>query len=184
MEITLRPARPADADEMARWFVDLTDLATWGGPEVRFPLTAAQMAAWIAEGANPAPRLCFTAIDAAGRPIGHVEFLHDPAKQWARLGRFAVAPGLRGQGFGRALLEHAIAYAFTELAVEHLALAVVPENERARRLYLSCGFHDEGPSPRRWTVAGKPYVMNLMGLIRSDWLRRTGNNPVDAMKVA
>ena len=49
MDITLRPARPADADEMAQWFVDLTDLATWGGPEVRFPLTAEQMAAWIAD---------------------------------------------------------------------------------------------------------------------------------------
>ena len=183
MDITLRPARPADADEMARWFVDLTDLATWGGPEVRFPLTAEQMAAWIAEGANPTPRLCFTAVDADDRPVGHVEFLHDPAKRWARLGRFAVAPALRGRGFGRALFDRALAYAFGDLDVEHLALAVVPENERARRLYLAAGFRDEGVMPGQWTVAGKPYVMTLMGLIRSDWLRRT-KSPADAMKVA
>ncbi len=183
MDITLRPARAADADEMAGWFADLTDLATWGGPEVRFPLTVGQMAAWIAEGANPTPRLCFTAIDADDRPTGHVEFLHDPAKRWARLGRFAIAPGLRGHGYGRALFEHAVGYAFTELGVDHLALAVVPENERARRLYLSCGFREEGAMPGQWTVAGKPYVMNLMGLIRGDWLSRT-TGPVDAMKVA
>ena len=183
MNVTLRPARPADADEMAKWFVDLTDLATWGGPEVRFPLTAEQMAAWIAEGANPTPRLCFTAIDADDRPVGHVEFLHDPTKRWARLGRFAVAPELRGRGFGRALFEHAVGYAFTELDVEHLALAVVPENQRARRLYLSAGFRDEGTMPGEWMVAGKPYVMILMGLIRSDWLSRT-TSPADAMKVA
>ncbi len=182
MDITLRPARPADADEMARWFVNLTDLAAWGGPEVSFPLTTEQMAAWIAEDANPTPRLCFTAVDADDRPIGHVEFLHDPAKRWARLGRFAVAPALRGRGFGRALLDHAVAYAFDALAVEHLALAVVPENERAHRLYLSYGFRDEGQAPGRWTVAGKPYVMNLMGLIRSDWLRTA--RPANAMKVA
>jgi hypothetical protein len=37
--------------------------------------------------------------------------------------------------------------------------------------------------PGQWTVAGKPYVMTLMGLIRSDWLRRT-KSPADAMKVA
>ena len=183
MNVTLRPARPADADEMAKWFVDLTDLATWGGPEVRFPLTAEQMAAWIAEGANPTPRLCFTAINADDRPIGHVEFLHDPAKRWARLGRFAIAPELRGRGFGRTLFEHAVGHAFTKLDVEHLALAVVPENQRARRLYLSAGFRDEGAMPGEWTVAGKPYVMTLMGLIRSDWLRRT-KSPADAMKVA
>jgi RimJ/RimL family protein N-acetyltransferase len=183
MDITLRPARPADADEMAQWFVDLTDLATWGGPEVRFPLTAEQMAAWIAEGANPTPRLCFTAIDAADRAVGHVQFLHAPAKRWARLGRFAIARGLRGRGFGRALFDRAVGYAFSELDVEHLALAVKPENERARRLYLSCGFREEGRGPGEWTVAGKPYVMNLMGLIRSDWLRRT-TSPADAVKVA
>lgn len=183
MDITLRPARPADADEMAEWFADLADLARWGGPEVRFPLTAEQMAAWIAEGANPTPRLCFTAIDAADRPVGHVEFLHDPARRWARLGRFAIAPALRGQGFGRALFDAALAHAFDALDVEHLALAVVPENERARRLYLAAGFRDEGQVPGEWTVAGKPYVMNLMGLIRSDWLRRTAD-PTDAMKVA
>ncbi len=183
MDITLRPARPADADEMARWFVDLTDLANWGGPEVRFPLTAQQVAAWIAEAANPMPRLCFTAVDAADRPIGHVEFLRDPARKWARLGRFVVAPELRGQGFGRALLGHALAYAFGELDVEHLALVVVQGNERAERLYRAAGFRDEGVVPDKWTVAGKPYVMKLMGLIRSDWLaRKTG--PEHAMKVA
>jgi hypothetical protein len=46
MDITLRPARPEDAKEMARWFVDLTDLAEWGGPDVRFPLTEDEMVAW------------------------------------------------------------------------------------------------------------------------------------------
>ena len=183
MDITLRPARPADADEMAQWFVDLTDLATWGGPEVRFPLTAEQMAAWIAEGANPTPRLCLTAVDAGDRPVGHVQYLHAPEKRWARLGRFAIARELRGRGFGRALFDRAVGYAFSELDVEHIALAVVPENERARRLYLSSGFRDEGAMPGQWTVAGKPYVMNVMGLIRSDWLRRT-TRPADALKVA
>ena len=183
MNITLRPARPADAEEMARWFSDLDDLARWGGPEVRFPLTDDQLAGWIAESANPRPRLCFTAVDDDDLPVGHVEFLHDPAKRWARLGRFAVAPARRGQGFGRALLEDALRFAFTELDVEHLALAVVPGNDIAHRLYVRAGFRDEGRWEGSWTVNGKPYEMNLMGLIRSDWLQRTGR-PEDTAKVA
>ena len=64
--------------------------------------------------------------------------------------------------------------AFDELEVEHLALAVVPTNERARRLYFRAGFRDEGAAPGSWTVGGKPYVMHTMSLTRSEWLRLTG----------
>jgi RimJ/RimL family protein N-acetyltransferase len=168
---------------MARWFADLAKLAEWGGPEIRFPLTPDQVAAWIAEGANDTPRICFTAVDSENRPVGHVQFLCDPPKRWARLGRFGIAPELRGKGFGRALLERAIGMAFTELDVEHLALAVAPTNAPALRLYLSAGFRDEGRAPGTWTVGGKPFVMNLMSLKRTDWLR-TNASAQSATKVA
>jgi RimJ/RimL family protein N-acetyltransferase len=171
MEIALRLARPDDVEEMARWFADLASLAEWGGPEVRFPLTADQLAAWIDEGANERPRLCLTAVDRSDKPLGHVEFLRDPPRKWARLGRFVVAPSLRGKGFGRALFNDAMRMAFVDLDVEHLALAVVPTNAVAIRLYASCGFRDEGPGPGSWTVGGKPYVMHTMSLTRADWLR-------------
>jgi RimJ/RimL family protein N-acetyltransferase len=174
MNITLRPARPADAEEMTRWFADLAHLAEWGGPEVRFPLTQDQLAAWIAESSNPQPRLCFTEVDEADRPIGHVQFLREPARQWARLGRFGIAPERRGKGFGRALFYHAVRFAFTELDVEHLALAVVATNEPAIRLYVSSGFRDEETSSDSRMVGGRPYAVNLMGLVRSDWLRLAG----------
>jgi RimJ/RimL family protein N-acetyltransferase len=171
MDILLRPARSADAKEMARWFTDLVSLATWGGPEVRFPLTEGQLARWIAEGANEKPRICFTAVDGADRPVGHVQFLRDPAIHWARLGRFGIAPELRGTGFGRALFDHAVRHAFTVLDVEHLALAVLPANDRARRLYLRAGFRDEGVMPGP-SVAGQPWVATVMGMMRQDWLRQ------------
>jgi RimJ/RimL family protein N-acetyltransferase len=174
MEIVLRPARPEDAEAMVRWFVDLTELAKWGGPDVRFPLTSDQLAAWIDEGSRPMPRVCYTAVDSDGRPVGHVEFRRDPARKWARLGRFAVAPVLRGQGFGRALFEHAVLMAFTELGVEHLALAVATTNERAIRLYRSCGFSDEGAVSESRTAEGRSYLMQTMGLVRPGWIELTG----------
>jgi RimJ/RimL family protein N-acetyltransferase len=173
MNITLRPARPEDADEMARWFVDLTELAQWGGPDVRFPLGRDQLAAWIAERAQPTPRYCFTSVDNDDRPTGHVEFLHDPAKAWARLGRFAVARALRGQGFGRALFDRAVDHAFTELGVAHLALAVAPENTLARGLYERSGFRHEGQSRSVRKADGVAYTVDMMGLARPEWIRRT-----------
>ncbi len=171
MTITLRPARPDDAKEMARWFTDLVSLAEWGGPEVRFPLTADQLAAWIAEGTSERPRICFTEVDARDRPIGHLQLLRDPPRRWARLGRFTVAPDRRGKGFGRALFNEAMRMAFVDFYVERLALAVVPTNRRAIGLYLSCGFRDDGPSEGSWQVGGKPYLVNTMSLARADWLR-------------
>lgn len=183
MNITLRPARPEDAEAIARWFADLASLAEWGGPEVRFPLTRDQLAAWIAEAANERPRICFTAVDDHDGPIGHVQFLRDPPRRWARLGRFAIAPARRGEGFGRALFDEAVRMAFTELDVEHLALAVVPTNERARQLYLRSGFRDEGAMPGSWLVDGQPYIMNAMSLMRPDWLRMKTALP-GASKVA
>jgi RimJ/RimL family protein N-acetyltransferase len=177
MRIALRPARPDDAEEMARWFADLASLAEWGGPEVRFPLTDDQVAAWIEEGSNERPRICFTAVDDGDRPVGHVQFLRDPPRRWARLGRFGIAPARRGKGFGRALFDAAVRMAFDEFEVERLALAVVPTNERAFRLYLGSGFSDEGATPGSWTVGGKPYVMHTMSLTRPDWLRLTGAHP-------
>ncbi len=173
MDIVLRPARPEDAEEMARWFADLADLAAWGGPDVRFPLTRDQLAAWIAEARNQQPRVCLTAVDGNDRPVGHVEFLRDPPKRWARLGRFAIAPELCGRGFGRMLFDRAVLLAFTELDVEHLALAVLPSNVRARQLYLRSGFRDEGEWPGTRTADGQPYVMTMMGLMRYEWRQRT-----------
>ncbi len=183
MDITLRPARPEDAEEMARWFVDLTDLAQWGGPDVRFPLTQDQMAGWIAEIARETPRLCFTAVDADDTPMGHVQFLHDPPKKWARLGRFAVARHRRGEGFGRTLFDHAVRFAFTELAVDHLALAVVPENRIAHGMYERSGFREETQSRSVRVQDGVAYDVNIMGLSRADWIELSGVRG-DAAKVA
>jgi RimJ/RimL family protein N-acetyltransferase len=183
MDITLRPARPEDAEEMARWFQNLTELAQWGGPDVRFPLSVDQMAAWIAEIAREQPRICLTAVDKHDAPIGHVQYFRDIAKKWARLGRFAVARDRRGQGFGRAFFDRAVDYAFTTLGVDHLALAVVPENTLARGMYARSGFQDEGRYPGSWIVDGKPYVMDVMGLTRAEWARRNGA-PAGAAKVA
>ncbi len=180
MMIALRPARPDDAEEMTRWFADLASLAAWAGPDIRFPLTADHLAAWIAEGAEARPRVCFTAVDAQDGPIGHLQLYRDPPRRWARLGRFAVAPGLRGRGFGRALLDEAMRMAFVDFGVERLALAVVPGNGPAIGLYRSCGFRDDGPCEPSRLADGTPYMSNMMSLAKPDWLRSVEAAPVAA----
>jgi RimJ/RimL family protein N-acetyltransferase len=167
---------------MASWFVDLTDLAQWGGPDVRFPLSQDQMAGWIAEIVRPTPRYCFAAVDEEDRPTGHVEFLHDPERKWARLGRFGVARALRGKGYGRALFDYAVAWAFNHLQIEHLALAVAVDNTLARRMYERSGFRGEERSTSVRSD-GVGYEVDIMGLSRPEWIRMTGAR-VGAAKVA
>jgi RimJ/RimL family protein N-acetyltransferase len=182
MDITLRPARPEDAEEMARWFVDLDELAQWGGPDVRFPLSVDQLAGWIAEIAREQPRYCLTAVGDDDRPIGHVQFFRDIPKKWARLGRFAIARERRGSGFGRALFDHSVNYGFTTYGLDHLALAVADGNALARGMYERSGFREEGRS-HSLRSDGAPYDVSIMGLSRPEWIKRNGAHQ-GAAKVA
>ncbi|HVY19188.1 MAG TPA: GNAT family protein [Bauldia sp.] len=181
MDITLRPARPEDAEEMVRWFQDLSELAQWGGPDVRFPLSVDQMAGWIAEIAREQPRICLTAVDERDVPTAHVQYLRDIPRKWARIGRFAVARDRRGQGFGRAFFNQSVAYAFDTLGVEHLVLAVAVENSLARGMYERSGFRDEEHSTSVRSD-GVAYAVDIMGLKRADWIKRSA--PTGAAKVA
>jgi RimJ/RimL family protein N-acetyltransferase len=183
MDITLRPARPEDAREMSRWFVNLTELAQWGGPDVRFPLSEDQMAGWIAESAGERPRLCLTAIDDHDVPIGHVQYLRDVAGKWTRLGRFGVARARRGQGFGRALFDRAVGYAFTEFGVERVILAVARDNPVAHDMYARSGFRDEREETSVRSADGVAYRVDMMGLSRAEWIK-LNSAPESAAKVA
>jgi ribosomal protein S18 acetylase RimI-like enzyme len=54
-----------------------------------------------------------------------------------------VAPGSRGAGIGRALVDAVAAWA-RERACDRLVLSVTETNEGARRFYEACGFADTG----------------------------------------
>jgi len=172
MRLTLRPARPADAEEMAPWFADAVELTRWGGPKVRFPLTADQLAGWIAEAAAPSPRTCYAAVDNTDRPIGHVQLLHEPSVGAARVGRIGVAPDQRRSGIGAALLTRATDMAFARLGVQRVYLHVLEDNEIARRLYRRAGFVVEGTARNAMVIGGRRHALLTMSVVQHDWEAR------------
>ncbi len=61
----------------------------------------------------------------------------------AHVTRVTIAPEMRGQGHGRALMEHLLKMAF-DLGASLVRLEVRETNETARNLYQSLGFVEEG----------------------------------------
>ena len=157
---------------MARWFGSAAELAQWGGPEARYPLDSDQIAEWIAEGASPRPRTCYTAVDEADKPIGHVQLLHDSVNETARVGRFGVAPERRRSGIGKALLAQAIELAFVQFAVHRVHLHVLADNDAARRLYRCAGLVEEGTARDAMRIGERRHSVVTMSLLRPEWEAR------------
>ena len=65
------------------------------------------------------------------------------ARHVARL-EMMVDKAARGEGVGKALLDHALSWAEANPMLDKVALAVFADNDRAVALYRSRGFTDEG----------------------------------------
>ena len=93
--------------------------------------------------ALPAGEAMFIAEDRDGARVGflRVQRMRDffTGKPNCHISDLVVAPGHDGRGIGRALLEHAQAWAVQQRCAL-LTLSVFPGNARARRLYERAGF--------------------------------------------
>ena len=58
-----------------------------------------------------------------------------------------ISPEIRGQGYGRKLLDVAISFAKTEMKVHGIGLSAESNNQTAIKLYESCGFKRWGSDP-------------------------------------
>ena len=79
--------------------------------------------------------------EAEGEVLGYISTALDREAGKGRIPNLAVALGARGQGIGRALIEHALDY-FRE---ENLAYAVIETmdfNPIGQTLYPACGFQE------------------------------------------
>ena len=126
----------AQVPELMSWFSDAGALRTWGGPEFRFPFTAATFRedakvdgidsfSLVAEGGS---------LAAFGQCYVRVGRCH--------FGRVGVSPRSRGQGHGTRLIREMAAWGLSEFGPRELSLFVNKDNAEARRLYLRLGFRE------------------------------------------
>lgn len=117
-----------------RWFPDRVSCHTWGGVEFRFPFTESTFREDAKLGNLPSWAL--VGDDGALAGFGQVYLRVGRC----HLGRLAIAPGSRGHGLGATLVCELCRRGRAALGVSTYSLFVVPENERALRLYRRLGF--------------------------------------------
>ena len=132
--VHLIPFEDARLAELMSWFPDERSCHTWGGVEFRFPFTETSFRADARLASLPSWAL----IGADGSLSGFGQFYLRVGR--CHLGRLAIAPGSRGQGLGATLVRELCRQGGATLGVRSYSLFVIPENDRAFRLYRRLGF--------------------------------------------
>lgn len=107
--------------------------------------------------------------ESGGVAVGFVLLRDHPEERAVELRRIAITE--KGRGHGRAALRAAMALAFADSAVHRLWLDVKPHNERARRLYRSEGFVEEGVLRDALYHDGRFESLVVLSILRPEWCR-------------
>lgn len=142
---TLRLVRPADAERVC----ELTRLIVQAGEGMvrtvaEIPRTAEEAAVGIRR------QLCerrgvYIVADVGTAIVGQADVRVPPLLRLSHVGHFTVSvhPRYQGKGLGRALTVAAMQWA-AEAGLAQVHLTVFASNLRARKLYESLGFEEEG----------------------------------------
>ena len=155
-ELALRPTR---ADDLG--YVVATESDADNAPYLA-PSPRVEHEAFLGD-----PRQRHLIAEVEGRPVGFVLMRLHPEDRAVELRRLAVTE--KGRGYGRATLRAVARAAFEEHGAHRLWLDVKPHNERARALYRSEGFVEEGVLRDALLSGDRFESLVVMSLLRPEW---------------
>lgn len=167
-ELQVRPFVQADFSTLMGWFPDEAALVQWGGPEVSFPLDAAQLDRMSAESLRSPPGRALWTGWLGEQRVAHAQVALDWRHGVARLGRVCLSPGHRGLGLAVPFLERVIGQVFAAPVFERLELNVYTFNDAAIRTYLKLGFRQEGVRPSAVKVGTDRWDTAVFGMLRAE----------------
>ncbi len=168
----IRPLTREDFATILTWFPDEAALVQWGGPDVRFPLDAAQLEQPLEESTRQPPARLIWVGELETNLIAHASVALDWRHGVARLGRVCVDPAYRGRGLAVPFLSQIRDIVFGMPEFERLELNVYAFNHAAIRAYLRLGFVEEGVRRSSVRVGQTRWDTTIFGLLRSEWQRR------------
>lgn len=142
-----------NAANIARWCEGKGEdfLAQWAGVGYEYSLTAEQITARLADGAE----IYQAVLD--GEMVGTIEIIErETETKSALIGRFVLNPELTGKGLGAQTLKAFMDYCKNELGLEKVRLFVFDFNISAHKCYEKCGFSETErvTRPNGWKAIG------------------------------
>jgi len=130
----LSSATDADIEEVMNWFPDADAVLLWGGPEFRYPFTAATF--------REDCRISSMNSYSLRNPDGVLAAFGQSYERYGRghLARLVSNPEFRGAGAGKRLISMIIAALDAAHDYDEYSLFVFRHNEPAYRCYLASGF--------------------------------------------
>lgn len=142
---SIREFMNTDAEKVLSWITDEKMFRQWSADKYEcYPPKAEDVIAFYDSIGHQGGR-AFVFCD-YGKVIGHfiLRPLDEERVKTVRIGFIIVDSTVRGKGYGRLMLEHAIEYAANEFAAQRITLGVFENNPKAKKCYESVGFRQWG----------------------------------------
>lgn len=172
-QVRLRGVRDEDLPTLARWEMDPARMATLSNWVVPPSEAAAKerIARWCA---NDKDNAGFAIETLADQPVlvGNIHLWGARLKDRCATLGIALAREHIGRGYGTDATRVIVDYAFREMGLHRIQLAVAPFNRAGIRAYEKAGFVEEGRHRDAVWHDGRWYDEVLMSLLDHEWAAR------------
>ncbi|MCC6704308.1 MAG: GNAT family N-acetyltransferase [Thermomicrobiales bacterium] len=177
--VTLRPFRADDLPAMRSWFRDRAVTRNWANhPVISDTLFEADLTGRFASFDRDGH---FAVDNEFGELIGRVDFDElDPIDRTCELSIMLGAEAGRGKGYGADACHTLLEHLFSDRQIERVWLSVIDWNAPAIRLYEKLGFVHEGRLERTIWLEGGWHDLLLMGMMKTEYRRRSESGQVAA----
>lgn len=166
--VKLEAFGPGDYDRLISWIDSAEMLMQFGGPVLRFPLTAEQLSKSIVE---PDRHVFRVTDEITGTVVGHGE-VYKKADGSTYLSRLLIGdPAARDKGYGTQLVDLLLAFTFDTLHQTEVYLLVFDWNAAAIHVYEKAGFHVVPDKVLIREVNGQQWTAITMVIYPHTWRR-------------
>jgi RimJ/RimL family protein N-acetyltransferase len=177
--IELQTFNECDFSKLIAEITDARFLLQWAGPKYNYPLDVAQLSDTLVNtiGGKPSYHV-FKAI----RPdtletVGHIQLMDiDYIATSCVLGRVLIFKKYRGNGFGKAMVQKAVKFAFENLFLDEVTLGVFDFNTPAIDTYKNIGFSEFQFNKGARQFQNENWNVIKMKLCKNSWLNRNVAN--------